>query len=211
MSTLHLAKSEVNKYCYHILNNTWVLEHFHYGYLVITLLSLLLLSLVCACTHVCSLSSFVLICPPRLAIYFFSFVSCVLQSFDKRAVSLTDSPSRWTRLAWFLWHVCLCFIVGAGLDWEPWRSISEQTHRCREIAPSGQGFAETSWGFWRSSTGKTLPFSPIISLRLVLNYSFSPISDDLASASRVWDDAKICRVKLSLSGHKDDLKQWILW
>ena len=78
MSTLHLAKSEVNKYCYHILNNTWVLEHFHYGYLVITLLSLLLLSLVCACTHVCSLSSFVLICPPRLAIYFFSFVSCII-------------------------------------------------------------------------------------------------------------------------------------
>lgn len=72
ISTLHLAKSEVNKYGYHILNNTWVLEHFHYGYLVITLLSLLLLLLVCACTHVCSLSSFVLICPPRLAIYFFA-------------------------------------------------------------------------------------------------------------------------------------------
>ena len=148
---------------------------------------------------------------------FFFFVSCVLQSFDKRTVSLMDSPSPWTRLAWFLWHVCLCFIVGAGLDREPWRSISEQTHRCREIAPSGQGFAETSWGFWRSSTGKTLPFSPIISLRLVLNYSFSPISDDLASARRVWDDAQIFRVKLPLSGHKDDLnsgsygKMWWSW
>ena len=54
MSILHLAKPEVNKYCYHILNNTWVRTlslwlSSHY------IISLLLLLHVCACAHVCTL------------------------------------------------------------------------------------------------------------------------------------------------------------
>ena len=53
MSILHLAKSEVNKYRYHILNNTWVFERFHFGYLVVTLLLLVLPLDVYACTHIC--------------------------------------------------------------------------------------------------------------------------------------------------------------
>lgn len=52
----------------------------------------------------------------------------------------------------FMAHVVV-FFAGAGLDREPRRSISEQTHRCGQISSPGQSFAETTRGLRGSCTG----------------------------------------------------------
>lgn len=120
-----------------------------------------------------------------LLVFSLSFVSCY--SFDNRVylqwIVLTIKQGR----TLFLWHMYLSFIVGAGLDWEPWRSVSQQTYGCGEITSSGQSFAETPWRFWRSSPGKTMAFISSSPKYLWARFwiSFNHIQDKLALARYV--------------------------
>lgn len=69
---------------------------------------------------------------------------CVSLRLVMGHVSTSAHPRSWGTSQVALWLKLPCLLVGAGLDREPWRGLSEQAYGCGQVAPPCPSFAEAS-------------------------------------------------------------------